>query len=313
MIARGKAHTSKRRRSAPRARPRMTSATATSSSGAAETSSLKTSIGHDWNTLLRRLRRCRKRARTARCKLNAVPPAVRTAAIAAVALGVFSVTNFAYHVVRKPTEMFFPVSGALNKMPAETWRQYAPLFNEYSTATITPELLAALAQVESAGNPVARTYWRWRVTWHPFEIYQPASSAVGMYQLTDAAFADAWHYCIHHHTVVEEGVWNDWQSCWFNRFYSRVVPSHAIELTSVSLDRNVAKILAHRPTAAASLQQTQDLAAIVHLCGAGPAAAFAHRGFQLMPGERCGDHAVAIYLARINAMKRQFQRLAAER
>jgi hypothetical protein len=97
--------------------------------------------------------------------------------------------------------MFFPVSGALNKMPAETWRQYAPLFNEYSTATITPELLAALAQVESAGNPVARTYWRWRLTWHPFEIYQPASSAVGMYQLTDAAFADARHYCIRHHTV----------------------------------------------------------------------------------------------------------------
>ena len=25
-----------------------------------------------------------------------------------------------------------------------------------------PELLAALAQVESGGNPVARTYWRWR-------------------------------------------------------------------------------------------------------------------------------------------------------
>jgi Transglycosylase SLT domain len=185
MTARGKAHTSKRRRSAPRARPRMTSATATSSSGAAEKSSLKTRIGHDWNTLFRRLRRWRKRAHMALCKLNAVPPAVRTVAIAAVALGVFSVT-FVYHVVRKPTEMFFPVSGALNKMPAETWRQYAPLFNEYSTATITPELLAALAQVESAGNPVAR-YWRWRLTWHPFELYQPASSAVGMYQLTDAA------------------------------------------------------------------------------------------------------------------------------
>jgi hypothetical protein len=141
MTARRKAHPSKRRRGAPRARPRVPSATATS--GAAETPSLKTRICHDWNTLLHRLRRWRKRARTARCKLNAVPPAVRTVAIAAVALGVFSVTNFAYHVLRKPTEMFFPVSGALNKMPAETWRQYAPLFNEYSTATITPELLAA--------------------------------------------------------------------------------------------------------------------------------------------------------------------------
>ena len=26
---------------------------------------------------------------------------------------------------------------------------------------MTPELLAALAQVEGSGNPVARTYWRW--------------------------------------------------------------------------------------------------------------------------------------------------------
>ncbi|MGO9720856.1 MAG: hypothetical protein ACLPOA_09770, partial [Methylocella sp.] len=138
----------------------MTSATATSSSGAAGKSSRKTRTGHAWNTLLRRLRRWRKRTHTALCKLNAAPPAVRTVTIAAVALGLFSVSNFVYHVVRKPTEMFFPVSGALNKMPAETWRQYAPLFNEYSTATITPELLAALAQVESAGNPVARTYWR---------------------------------------------------------------------------------------------------------------------------------------------------------
>jgi hypothetical protein len=54
------------------------------------------------------------------------------------------------------------VSGALTKTPSETWRQYGPLFREHSTAVITPELLAALAQVEGVGNPVARTYWRWR-------------------------------------------------------------------------------------------------------------------------------------------------------
>ena len=313
MTAKEKAPTSERRCGAPRASSRSASATGTSSSGAPGKSSQKTRIGHDWNTLLRRLRRWRKRARTALSKLNAVPPAVRIMAIAAVALGVFSATNFVYHVLRKPTEMFFPMSGVLNKMPAETWRQYAPLFKEYSTSTIAPELLAALAQVESAGNPVARTYWRWRLTWHPFEIYQPASSAVGMYQLTDAAFADARHYCIRHHTVVKEDIWNDWNSCWFNKFYSRVVPSHAIELTAVSLDRSVVEVLARRPSAEASSQQMQDLAAIVHLCGAGPAAAFARRGFQPMPDERCGDHDVAIYLARVNAMKRQFQRFIAEK
>jgi hypothetical protein len=73
--------------------------------------------------------------------------------------------------VRKPTEMLFPVSATMNKLPAETWRQYAPLFREYCTATITAELLAALAQVEGAGNPIARTYWRWRLSWNPFAIY----------------------------------------------------------------------------------------------------------------------------------------------
>ncbi|HYN38650.1 MAG TPA: hypothetical protein VES39_05315 [Rhodospirillales bacterium] len=147
-----------------------------------------------------------------------------------------SAMNLVYQVIRKPTELFFPVSSAFSKMPAETWRQYGPLFREFSTDAVTAELLAALAQVESDGNPVARTYWRWRLTWNPFAVFQPASSAVGMYQLTDAAFADARHYCIRRHTVVEEG-------CRFSGFYSRIVPSHAIELTAVLLDRNVTAVL----------------------------------------------------------------------
>jgi len=312
MTARRKAPTSKRcRRSARPARSHTTSVPARPSPGATKTQDPRTRSGHGGNAILYRLRGWQKRLRAALRKLNAVPPVVRTVAIAAGAVGVFSVTNVIYHVIRKPTEMFFPVSGALKKTPIETWRQYAPLFNEYSTATITPELLAALAQVESAGNPIARTYWRWRLTWHPFEIYQPASSAVGMYQMTDATFADARHYCIRHHTVIKDGGWNAWHSCWFNAFYSRVVPSHAIELTAVSLDRNVVAILARRPTATMSLQQREDLAAIVHLCGAGPAAAFARGGFHLASGERCGDHDVAVYLAKVNAMKQQFRRLAA--
>lgn len=263
--------------------------------------------------LRRRFRSWRKRARWAWRNLKAAPPAIRIVAVAAVLLAAFSVVNFVYQVARKPTEMFFPVSGVLNKVPAETWRQYAPFFLEYSSATITPELLAALAQVEGSGNPVARTYWRWRLTWHPFGIYRPASSAVGMYQMTDGAFAEARHYCIRHHAVVAEGAWDDWRSCWFTGLYTRVLPSHAIELAAVYLDRNVGAILADRPNATVTAQQKQDLAAVVHLCGAGPARAFARRGFQPMPGERCGDHHVATYLARVNAMKREFLRLSRAR
>src|SRR5271169_6145890 len=188
------------------------------------------------------LRRCWKCVRWVGRKLAAAPRAVRIVAIAATVLAVFSATNLIYQVARKPTEMFFPVSGALDKTPVETWRQYAPLFREYSTAVITPELLAALAQVESAGNPLARTYWWWRLAWDPFAIYQPASTSVGMYQMTDAAFAEARRYCFRHHIVGEDG-------CLRNALYTRVVPSHAIELTAVFLDRSVAEILARRPGA----------------------------------------------------------------
>jgi hypothetical protein len=262
-------------------------------------------IRRAWTLFRVGFRRWHKRARWARRRLDAAPPAMRTVIIAAIVFAVLFATNLVYQVMRKPTEMFFPVSGATNKMPAETWRQYAPLFREYSTAIITPELLAALAQVEGAGNPVARTYWRWRLTWNPFAIYQPASSAVGMYQMTDAAFAEARRYCIRHHTVVED-------DCWFNGLYTRVVPSHAIELTAVFLDRNVGVILARRPNATANLLQKQELAAMIHLCGAASAKAFARRGFRLIAGERCGDHDVATYLAEVNAMQREFLRFGVE-
>jgi hypothetical protein len=243
----------------------------------------------------------------------AAPLVVRLMAGAAAILAVWLILNWVYQVVRKPTELFFPVSGALVKTPPETWRQYNAMFRRHSTAVITPELLAALAQIEGGGNPVARTYWRWRVSWNPFELYRPASSAVGMYQITDAAFREARRYCIRRHVAIEAGPWHDFKSCWFNSLYMRVVPSHAVEMTSALLDRSVAATLARHRIVAAGPQQKQDLAALIHLCGAGAGDAYARRGFRLTPGQRCGDHDAGAYLARVNGLKRQFARLAAAR
>jgi hypothetical protein len=214
-------------------------------------------------SLLPRLRRWRRGARWARRKLARAPRAVRIAGSAAILLVVVALTNLGYQVIRKPTELFFFVGNALDKEPAETWRQYAPLFRAYSTSTITPELLAALAQVESSGNPVARTYWRWQLSLNPLAIYQPASSAVGLYQMLDAAYAEAARSCIRGNAVADTG-------CGFTSLYIRAIPSHAIELTSVYLDRNVAAVLARAPDMTASPQQKQDLAAFIHLCGAVP-------------------------------------------
>jgi len=266
----------------------------------------RTPIRRDRSTPLRWVGRWRKRGRWMWRKLNALPNAVRIVIIAGTVLAVFSGMDLVYQVLRKPTEVFATVSGAFNKTPVETWRQYAPLFREYSTASISPELLAALAQVEGAGNPVASTYWRWRLTWNPFAIYQPASSSVGMYQMTDAAFAEAQPYCIRDHIVVENG-------CSLIGLDSRVPPSRAIELTAVFLDRKVTAILTRPLKAAASTQQKRELGAIIHLCGASSAKAFARRGFHPIAGERCGDQEVATYLAQINVMTREFLRIEAER
>src|SRR4051795_5592892 len=148
--------------------------------------------------------------------------------------------NWSYQVMRKPSELFFPVSDALYKTPPETWKVYGSLFQEHATEVVTPALLAALAQMEASGNPVARTYWRWSFQRSPFEVYRPASSAVGMYQMTDGTFAMARHYCVHDHVVVEDEPWDDVHTCWFNWLYTRVLASNAIEMTSAYLDRQVA-------------------------------------------------------------------------
>jgi hypothetical protein len=252
-------------------------------------------------------------ARTRRRWLRAfrrAPLLLRATMVLAAAALLALAANGVYQLARKPTELFFPVSGALYKTPTETWREYAPLFRRYSTARVAPELLAALAQVEGSGNPLVRTYWRW--SWAPrlSEVYRPASSAVGMYQITDGTFAVARHYCIHHHVLTREGPWNDLGSCWFTGLYLRVLPGDAVELTAAYLDLQVAAALSQR-RARTTPVEARHVAAVVHLCGAGAGDAYVRRGLRFGESERCGDHDPRAYLARVDAMYAVFVRLAA--
>jgi hypothetical protein len=255
------------------------------------------------------LRRMRKLWRLARRWWRPAPRPAQFIMAALVILLLWLGINWIFQVVRKPSELFFPVSGTLYKSPAETWRQYGPLFKKYSTGVMTPDLLAAVAQIEGSGNPIARTYWRWSWSAQPFEIYRPASSAVGMYQITDGNFAEARRYCIHDHAVVADGPWNDWRSCWFTSLYARIFPGDAVELTSAYLDRSVASILDRHRMTSASLPHKQALAALIHLCGAGAGDEFARRGFKLADGQRCGDHQTRAYIQRVAAMQGVFKNL----
>jgi hypothetical protein len=238
------------------------------------------------------------------------PPTIQLWISVTTLLVVALAINWGYHAFYKPTELFFPVESALHKNPRETWGEYGALFEVHSTATITPELLAALAQTEGSGNPVARTYWKWRLaSRNPLEWYQPASTAVGMFQITDGTFREGKRYCIHNHLVVEDGPWHNFNSCWFNSLYSRVIPGHAMELTASLLDRQVTRLMGNRQ---ATFEQKQDLAAVIHLCGAGAGRDYVKRNYRLIPHQRCGDHDLRTYLLKISALKQQFAFLKAQ-
>ena len=261
---------------------------------------------------IRRRRASRSRARSGSHVLRivrAASPKLQLVAGLILCVGLWAAVNWIYHAVHKPTELLFPVSNALNKTPPETWREYKSHFRRYATPVVAPELLAAIAQIESSGNPIARTYWKWRLTWRPFELYRPASSALGMYQITDAKYAQTRRQCLYPDGSDGDFVYGH-GLCWFDGVYTRVVPSQAVELAATSLDRDVATTLKRQRIKSATLQHKQDLAAVIHLCGAGAGEAYAGRGFRLTPGQRCGDHDVRAYLQRVNGMKRLFVQLA---
>jgi hypothetical protein len=222
-----------------------------------------------------------------------------------VAIALFLAINWVYQAVRKPTELLAPMSSLFAKTPRGTWAAYGDLFRQHSTGTISAEFLAALAQVESSGNPLARTYWRWQWSLSPFELYRPASSAVGMFQITDAQFREGARYCIQDNAVSD--------SCWFTSLYTRILPGDATEMTSAHLDLTVRQMLRRHGVRRATAAQKEALAAVAHLCGAQRADTFVRRGFRALPGERCGDHRLTVFLERVERLTREFAALSQPR
>jgi hypothetical protein len=247
--------------------------------------------------------------RLARAAL-AAPLGLRLVGLAAGLLLVLVALNVAYQVARKPTELLGLVFAPAPLTPAETWARYGREFRANATDLVRPELLAALAHAESQGDPLARTAWRWRWTWNPFAFYAPASSAVGLFQMTDAAFEEGRQLCIHDHQVARAGAWHDLHACWFPGLYLRTVPGHAIEMTAARLHEHLAQILGPERARRTALRARERLAAVVHLCGPARGAAFARRGFRAVPGEACGAHDLAGYLTRVDRATLAFERLA---
>ena len=130
-----------------------------------------------------------------------------------------------------------------------------------------------------------------------------------MYQITDGTFREAKRYCIHDHVVVEDGRLERLNSCWFNAsIRASAEPRGRADCRTAGSQRH-----AHAGTPAApsaTLRQSR-IWPPSSISVERERARLRRRGFRLTPGQRCGDHDVAGYLADVNALKRQFLRLAA--
>ncbi|MFA6093297.1 MAG: transglycosylase SLT domain-containing protein [Elusimicrobiota bacterium] len=212
---------------------------------------------------------------------------------------VFFTINFFVQVARKPTELLRFARFGSEKSVHRTWKEFEAEFREHGTRVITPEFLAALAQVESSGNPYAQPAWVWRWSKDPSRIYGPPSSAVGLMQITDGNLETAGRFCIREGRVST-------QDCWFNPLYARLSPADSVEMTAAFLHSQVQRMAPQK----ASLRQRQELAAVIHLCGPEKGLPFVRSGFDAQSLGSCGTQPVVAYVRRVMQYHREILRAA---
>lgn len=223
----------------------------------------------------------------------------------------FLFVNFFIQIVRKPTEVLRFAHLGRTRSPRETWNKYGEDFRSHATDVITADLLAALTQVESAGDSLSSPGWTWHWSRNPWRWYSPESSAVGLLQMTDGNFGAARALCVKNGHVATEGAWYDLDSCRFNGSYSRLVGSHSIEMTSAFLHVSVERALSHF-RGRASLRDKQKLAAVMHLCGPNKGPEFVRAGFDVGAMGFCGTQRVSSYVRLVMKYRAQFARWSAE-
>jgi hypothetical protein len=77
-------------------------------------------------------------------------------------------------------------------------------------------------------------------------------------------------------------------------------------MTSAYLHTKVEQLLAGR---SASINKKQELATIVHLCGAERGEKFVKRGFRFIANEKCGSHSLKAYVERVQSLKSLFSKI----
>ncbi len=217
------------------------------------------------------------------------------------------VINFMWQVYKKPTEVLRPISKYFNKSPKQTWYSYYDEFNKHADPYLSAEYLAALAQVESSGNPIAQTYWDFKLSTDISKMYAPASSSVGLYQFTEPSFQIAKNICKtkNGYKFLKEAPVG---SCFFHKFKTRLSASDSIELAANHLNYNIEQIMLRKKMKLNPVQ-IEALASVIHLCGPRAADRLVQRSFSLELMGNCGAHNVKNYHRKISRMASYFRAL----
>ncbi|MBS1985038.1 MAG: transglycosylase SLT domain-containing protein [Bdellovibrionales bacterium] len=206
-------------------------------------------------------------------------------------LAVYVVVNTIVQIAKKPTELLSLLAFTQAKTPPQTWRSYKDYFVDYSTPIVSAPLLAAIAQVESGGNPWASPPWRFRLNSRPFEVYGPMTSAVGLYQFLDETFNDA---AANGKRVAGGSI------------FTRLSAQTSTQIAADYLDREIRNILSEGEIRRLGPERLDTLAAVIHLCGKQKGLVFARSNFAWSRVGSCGAHDPRRYVAQVNEYKGLF-------
>jgi hypothetical protein len=212
--------------------------------------------------------------------------------------------NFIFQIYKKPIELISIITQTRAKTLTQTWKDYGEFFTNSSTDIISPAFLAALAQKESSGNPLASPRWKLNFKRPIDRIYSPPTTAFGLMQMTNPNFYDSSRLCYKAKNKRNSKSFDD---CGRINMSTRIFPAHSIYLTARNLTYQVKKILKRRKRKKkATRDQIESLASITHLCGMGKGKRLLRSNFNVRKIGRCGSHSPINYVRDIKKLKKKF-------
>jgi hypothetical protein len=211
-------------------------------------------------------------------------------------LGIVVAANFGYHIYRNPLHLLSFFSRPMNKTPRETWSSYADVFKSASTGRVSAPLLAAIAQVESHGNPLAAPEWRLQLSTDIMEIYAPASSAFGLMQITKGTF-----------DLIMKTCGQSGERCPNSDLATRMKARDSVVLTAGFLQRSMEDLLSKSAVQKLSEEKLTKLASVIHLCGAEVGKRLIRNGYNVNALPRCGSHWPSVYASQVADMRNLFE------